>query len=87
MGAEFIVNTLEEMCDLMCGGIDPEEDEIVSTEEMVDSIYNSIYKMRVEIEQEYNKYRNMSEKWNERACGIGTALEIIDKYFPESVSK
>lgn len=27
MGAEFIVNTLEEMCDLMCGGIDPEEDE------------------------------------------------------------
>lgn len=31
MGAEFIVNTLEEMCDLMCGGIDPEEDKNEAT--------------------------------------------------------
>lgn len=48
---------------------------------------DALNKIRAEIEQEYNKYRNMSEKWDERACGIGTALEIIDKYFPESVSK
>ena len=41
-------------------------------------------KIRAEIEQEYNKYRNMSEKWNERACGIGITLEIIDKYRKEN---
>ncbi len=35
--------------------------------------------IRAEIEQEYNKFRNMSDKWDERACGLGTALEIIDK--------
>lgn len=40
-------------------------------------------KIRAEIEQEYNKYRNMSEKWDERACGIGIAVEIIDKYIKE----
>lgn len=37
-------------------------------------------KIRSEIEQEYTKFRNKSDMWNERACGLGTALEIIDKY-------
>ena len=29
MGAEFVVNSLEDMCDLMCGGADPERDESI----------------------------------------------------------
>ena len=37
-------------------------------------------KIRSEIEQEYTKLRNKSDMWNERSCGLGTALEIIDKY-------
>ena len=41
-------------------------------------------KIRSEIEQEYTKFRNKSDMWNERACGLGTALEIIDKYKAES---
>lgn len=41
-------------------------------------------KVRSEIEQEYTKLRNKSDIWNERACGLGTALEIIDKYKTES---
>ena len=40
-------------------------------------------KIRAEIEQEYTKFRNKSDMWNERACGLGTALEIIDKYKAE----
>jgi hypothetical protein len=40
-------------------------------------------KIRAEIEQEYTKFRNKSDMWNERACGLGTALEIIDKYTAE----
>lgn len=39
-----------------------------------------IGKIRAEIEQEYTKFRNRSDMWYERACGLGTALEIIDKY-------
>lgn len=41
--------------------------------------YQKIEQIRAEIEQEYNRFRNMSDKWSERACGLGTALEIIDK--------
>ena len=41
--------------------------------------YGVLQEIRQEIETEYNKYRNMSDKWDERANGIGTALEIIDK--------
>lgn len=41
---------------------------------------NVLDKIRAEIEQEYTKFRNKSDKWGERACGLGTALEIIDKY-------
>lgn len=41
-------------------------------------------KIRAEIEQEYTKFRNKTDMWNERACGLGTALEIIDKYKSES---
>ena len=44
----------------------------------------SLDKVRSEIEQEYTKLRNKSDMWNERACGLGTALEIIDKYKAES---
>lgn len=36
--------------------------------------------IRAEIEQEYTIFRNKSDMWNERACGLGTALEIIDKH-------
>lgn len=35
--------------------------------------------IRAEIDQEYTKFRNKSDMWDERACGLGTALEIIDK--------
>ncbi len=41
-------------------------------------------KIRAEIEQEYTKFRNRSDMWSERACGLGQALEIIDKYRAES---
>jgi hypothetical protein len=41
-------------------------------------------KIRAEIEQEYTKFRNKSDMWSERACGLGTALEIIDKYKKKS---
>lgn len=44
-------------------------------------------KIRAEIEQEYSKFRDMSDKWSERANGLGTALEIIDKYKAESEDK
>ncbi len=37
-------------------------------------------KIRAEIEAEYTRFRNMSDRWCERANGLGTALEIIDKY-------
>lgn len=40
-------------------------------------------KIRTEIDQEYTKFRNKSDMWNERACGLGTALEIIDKSIKE----
>ena len=40
----------------------------------------TLQRIRAEIESEYNKFRNRSEVWDERANGIGTALEIIDKY-------
>lgn len=46
--------------------------------------YSALDKIRAEIKQEYTKFRNKSDMWNERACGIGTALEIIDKYKAES---
>ena len=36
--------------------------------------------IRTEIEQEYTTFRNKSDRWSERACGLGMALEIIDKY-------
>ena len=45
---------------------------------------NLLDKIRAEIEQEYTKFRNRSDMWYERACGLGTALEIIDKYKAES---
>ena len=41
---------------------------------------NVIEQISDEIEQEYNRFRNMSDMWDERANGLGTALEIIDKY-------
>ena len=41
-------------------------------------------KIRDEIVQEYTKFRNKSDMWNERAYGLGMALEIIDKYKAES---
>ncbi len=41
-------------------------------------------KIRAEIEQEYTRFRNRSDMWSERACGLGQALEIIDKYRAES---
>ena len=44
------------------------------------SMEEKIEQIRTEIEQEYSKFRNMSDKWDERANGIGTALEIIDRY-------
>jgi len=44
-------------------------------------------KIRAEIEQEYTKFRNKSDMWNERACGLGMALEIIDKYKTEKEQK
>ena len=40
----------------------------------------TLQRIRAEIESEYNKFRNRSEVWDERANGIGTALEIIDRY-------
>lgn len=41
---------------------------------------DALDKIRAEIKQEYTKFRNKSDIWSERACGLGTALEIIDKY-------
>ena len=43
-------------------------------------------KIRAEIEQEYTRFRNMSDRWDERACGLGEALEIIDKYRKEQAN-
>ena len=53
----------------------------ITEQEIVEPYLN---KIRAEIEQEYTKFRNRSDIWNERACGIGVALEIIDKYKAES---
>ena len=39
-------------------------------------------KIKAEIEAEYTRLRNMSDRWSERASGLGTALEIIDKHQP-----
>ena len=36
--------------------------------------------IRAEIETEYKRFRNMSDRFSERACGLGEALEIIDKH-------
>lgn len=33
MGEIFIVETLEELCDLMCGGPDPEDEDLTEEEE------------------------------------------------------
>ena len=44
---------------------------------------NALDKIRAEIEQEYIRFHNKSDMWSERACGLGTALEIIDKYKKE----
>ena len=53
----------------------------IAMEKVIKQEVNAVLdKISAEIEKEYNKYRNMSEKWDERACGIGTTLEIIDKY-------
>lgn len=41
---------------------------------------DALDKIRAEIELEYTRFRNKSDMWSERACGLGTALEIIDKY-------
>ena len=43
-------------------------------------------KIRAEIEQEYTRFRNGSDRWDERACGLGEALEIIDKYREEQAN-
>lgn len=43
-------------------------------------------KIRAEIEQQYTRFRNGSDMWDERACGLGTALEIIDKYRKEQAN-
>lgn len=42
--------------------------------------YSALDKIRAEITQEYTRFRNKSDMWSERACGLGMALEIIDKY-------
>lgn len=47
-------------------------------------INDILKKIRAEIEREYTKFRNRSDMWSERACGLGQALEIIDKYRAES---
>lgn len=43
-------------------------------------------KIRAEIEQQYTRFRNGSDMWDERACGLGTALDIIDKYRKEQAN-
>lgn len=48
--------------------------------EQKNEILDELQEIRREIEKEYNKFRSMSEMWDERANGIGTALEIIDNH-------
>ena len=43
-----------------------------------EAVLNALKDVRTEIDTEYKKFRNKSDKWDERASGIGTALEIID---------
>lgn len=42
------------------------------------AVLKALKDVRTEIDTEYKKFRNKSDKWDERASGIGTALEIID---------
>lgn len=42
-----------------------------------------LQEIRQEIENEYNNYHNRSEIWTERACGLASALEIIDNKIKE----
>ena len=57
-------------------------EEVTNLEEKIKALKQEpiLDKIRAEIEAEYTRFRNMSDRWCERANGLGTALEIIDKY-------
>lgn len=46
-------------------------------------VLKALEDVRAEIDTEYKRFRNKSDKWDERANGIGTALEIIDRKIAE----
>lgn len=48
-----------------------------------DLVIKVLEDVRAEIDTEYKRFRNKSDKWDERANGIGTALEIIDRKIKE----
>lgn len=48
-----------------------------------DAVVKALKDVRAEIDAEYKRFRNKSDKWDERASGIGTALEIIDRKIAE----
>lgn len=45
--------------------------------------FSVIEDIKAEINTEYKSFRNKSDKWDERASGIGMALEIIDRKIAE----
>lgn len=64
-------------CDVNYGQIMEYIDKIPSVTPEQNDVLD---KIRAEIEQEYSKFRDMSDKWCERANGLGTALDIIDRF-------
>ena len=94
MSRETAIDILKLMLEAMetYDGISPTPERINAIKMSIETLEQEpktymLDKIMAEIKQEYNKYRNMSEKWSERACGIGTTLEIINKYKAESENK
>ena len=58
-------------------------DDAIKALEREETVLQALEDVRAEIDTEYKKFRNKSDKWDERANGIGTALEIIDQKIKE----